>query len=109
MPQNRGFDFSRSVVTSSSWPQDDAKSLNNLLSGESLGPGLGNLKVTSNLVPIDSLTGIAKITSRLVVDCALPVHRGLYSCAAVSGTETDVSSPATVYVEGMWPDCTAYR
>lgn len=77
---------------------DEAKSLNNLLSAEALnGLGSGLTKVTSNVVPLES--GIAKVTSRLVIDCALPVHRGLYSCAAVSGTDADVSPPATVYVE----------
>ena len=81
--------------------QDDAKSLNNLLSGESL--GLSTERVTSNLVPLEPLSGIAKVTSRLIVDCVLPVHRGLYSCAALSATDTAVSSPATVYVEGKQP------
>lgn len=86
---------------------DEAKSFNNLLSADALNGLAGGLpmpsmgKMTSNQVlqPMDSPTGIAKVTSRLVIDCALPVHRGLYSCAAVSGADADVSPPATVYVE----------
>lgn len=77
---------------------DEAKSLSNLLSAEAINDLGGNVKVTSNLVPVDSMTAIGKVKSRLVIDCVLPVHRGMYSCAAVSGTDADVSPPATVYV-----------
>lgn len=85
---------------------DEVKSFNSLLSPEAgLGLGLG-LGLSGSLAgaglsgPMsETQTGIAKITSRLVVDCALPVHRGVYSCAAVSGTDAEVSTPTSVYVQ----------
>lgn len=98
--------MTRCVALCAGCRQDEAKSLNNLLSGEALGldglNALGGLSglVTSNQVTAEAMTGVAKVVSRLVVDCALPVHGGVYSCVALSGSEAKVSTPANVYVQG---------
>lgn len=43
---------------------------------------------------------LASVKSRLVIDCVTPHHQGLYTCQAISGSQSKISSPASVYVEG---------
>lgn len=45
-------------------------------------------------------TAIGKVRSRLVVDCAMPHHQGIYTCSGTSGVKTKISSPITVLIEG---------
>lgn len=44
--------------------------------------------------------GLAKIVRKFVADCAVPAHQGSYTCTAIAGGETAVSSPTTVIVDG---------
>lgn len=76
-------------------------------------PTIGWLKGTTPLQNIDDFetnqielglprpsNGRAKTRSRLIIDCVLPQHEGLYSCLATAGTETLLTTPTMVMVTG---------
>uniref|UniRef100_A0A1B6GQB6 Ig-like domain-containing protein n=1 Tax=Cuerna arida TaxID=1464854 RepID=A0A1B6GQB6_9HEMI len=53
---------------------------------------------------------LGTVRTRLVVDCATPRHQGTYTCVATAGTETVISQPSLVMVQGnnasgLLPSC----
>lgn len=43
---------------------------------------------------------LGNVKARLFIDCVAPRHQGTYTCVAVSGTETVVSQPSLLFVQG---------
>ncbi|CAH0383542.1 unnamed protein product [Bemisia tabaci] len=46
-------------------------------------------------------TGVAKVRSKLVIDCVLPHHQSMqYTCKGISGSQAVISNPITLLVQG---------
>nr|CAD7258350.1 unnamed protein product [Timema shepardi] len=43
--------------------------------------------------------GMAKVRSRLVVDCVMPVHEGVYSCVATAAAQSILAPPTMLLVQ----------
>nr|CAD7435493.1 unnamed protein product [Timema monikensis] len=43
--------------------------------------------------------GMAKVRSRLVVDCVMPVHEGIYSCVATAAAQSILAPPTMLLVQ----------